>query len=310
MDPTEDSKQSSSEQPSNAQSIGTADPTTQMAEGAAEEPKDIRWIEQSPTKEGAEHVQPPKDVETRQDANGAQDVPDDRQPETDKEPLADIPTSSKEARKYTFVDSDGEECAEPKRSSDMVKDENGFEYYRCRFCGLTYNYMTTLKAHERSHGVVQPYLCNKCGESFDFMVQLEYHAKQHDKQKGYKCECGRTFYQYTDLLYHRHPGEEPPQPPPLPQPEPSVRRSATLDPSEFPTPQYMEQGFEPKHPLKVYSEVRSKPYICQYCSKSYANSRDLAYHMYSHRGERNFNPRASRYLMCRNDYSYITPGAD
>ena len=22
---------------------------------------------------------------------------------------------------------------------------------------------------------------------------------------GYKCECGRTFYSYTEMLYHKHP---------------------------------------------------------------------------------------------------------
>lgn len=83
-----------------------------------------------------------------------------------------------------------------------------------------------------------------------------------------------------------------------------------IDSTSFPCPGFAEKGFEPKHPMKVYSEVRSKPYICQYCSKSYADSRGLAYHMYSHRGEKLFNPRASRYLMCRNENSYITSGTD
>jgi len=202
----------------------------------------------------------------------------------------------------------------PKQTASTVKDENGFVYYKCRFCGLTFNFMTTLKAHERVHDVMQPYLCNKCGEAFHFMCELEYHAKQHLKQKGYKCDCGRTFYQYTDLLYHRHPGEEDPIVLPMPaEPAPSLFPSASttaIDPASFPTPEFMEKGFEPKHPLKVYSDIRSKPYICQYCSKSYADSRGLAYHMYSHRGERMFNPRSSRYLMCRNENSYMSPGAD
>jgi len=202
----------------------------------------------------------------------------------------------------------------PKEPTSTVKDENGFVYYKCRFCGLTFNFMTTLKAHERVHDVMQPYLCNKCGEAFHYMCELEYHAKQHLKQKGYKCDCGRTFYQYTDLLYHRHPGEEDPIVLPMPaEPAPPVLPSASsmaIDPASFPTPEFMEKGFEPKHPLKVYSDIRSKPYICQYCSKSYADSRGLAYHMYSHRGERMFNPRSSRYLMCRNENSYMSPGAD
>uniref|UniRef100_A0A915D5Q1 Zinc finger protein unc-98 n=1 Tax=Ditylenchus dipsaci TaxID=166011 RepID=A0A915D5Q1_9BILA len=200
----------------------------------------------------------------------------------------------------------GEKCIQDKHING-VKDENGFVYYKCRFCGLTFNFMTTLKAHERVHDVMQPYLCNKCGEAFHFMCELEYHAKQHLKQKGYKCDCGRTFYQYTDLLYHRHPGEDgepvsvpmPADPAPPVIPSPSM---PAIDPASFPTPDFMEKG--------VYSDIRSKPYICQYCSKSYSDSRGLANHMYSHRGERMFNPRSSRYLMCRNENSYMSPGAD
>ncbi|KAL3072120.1 hypothetical protein niasHS_016295 [Heterodera schachtii] len=209
---------------------------------------------------------------------------------------------------------------EQKVRTNSCKDENGFTYYKCRFCGLTFNYMTTLKAHERVHDITQPYLCNKCGESFHYMCELEYHAKTHLQQKGYKCECGRTFYQYTDLLYHKHPGEDEPLSAAVPVPSASLAdfgaltmssSSAAIHPAEFPTPEFAEQGFEPKYQLKRgLSDVRSKPYICQYCSKSYADSRGLAYHMYSHRGERMFNPRASRYLMCRNDNSYISPGLD
>ncbi|CAK5028668.1 unnamed protein product [Meloidogyne enterolobii] len=150
------------------------------------------------------------------------------------------------------------------------------------------------------------------------MCELEYHAKTHLTQKGYKCECGRTFFQYTDLLNHRHPGEDPPEPavPPIPslvETLPQLISSATLKAEremELPTPEFKEKGFEPKYQNRVWTDIRSKPYICQYCSKSYSDSRQLAYHMYSHRGERAFNPRASRYLMCRNENSYISSGID
>lgn len=37
----------------------------------------------------------------------------------------------------------------------VEKDDNGFMYYKCRFCGLTFNYMNTLRAHERVHNVSQ-----------------------------------------------------------------------------------------------------------------------------------------------------------
>lgn len=190
----------------------------------------------------------------------------------------------------------------------LEKDDNGFVFYKCRFCGLTFNYMNTLRAHERVHNISQPYVCGKCGDSFDFACQLEYHTTQHGDAKGYKCECGRTFFSYTEMLYHKHPEDIEKEKedkelygcPVLVHP--STSRVALLQ--DMPTPAFIEQGFEPKHPMKVYSDVRSKPYICEYCSKSYADSRQLAYHMYSHRGERQFNPRSSRYLMGRTGVGY------
>jgi len=196
----------------------------------------------------------------------------------------------------------------------MTVDENGFQYYKCRFCGLFFNYIGTLRAHERVHDVDQPFVCAKCGEAFHYMCQLEHHGKQHSKGEGYKCECGRNFFNYTDLLYHRHPGEDDEVAVHVPQPSPSsivpivpLQRDETV-------PRFALFGTEPKHPIirqgRDLSDIRHKPYICQYCSKSYADSRGLAYHMYGHRGERIFNPRASRYLMGRAETTttYISSG--
>lgn len=58
-------------------------------------------------------------------------------------------------------------------------DDSGFVYYKCRFCGLTFNYMTTLKAHERVHDVEEPYVCPKCNCTFHYNCELEYHMQQH-----------------------------------------------------------------------------------------------------------------------------------
>ena len=88
---------------------------------------------------------------------------------------------------------------------------------------------------------------------------------------GYKCECGRTFHTYTDLLYHKHPGED--DDVPVVEEAVVVRSRSRFPESEFPAPDFAIKGYEPKHPMKVYSDVRSKPYICQYCSKSYSDSR-------------------------------------
>lgn len=91
--------------------------------------------------------------------------------------------------------------------------------------------------------------------------------------KGYKCECGRTFHTYTDLLYHKHPSDEDEETIVTVAPIVTSKSAPRIPESEFPVPEFIEKGFEPKHPLKVYTDVRLNPYICQYCSKSYPNSR-------------------------------------
>ncbi|CAB3399214.1 unnamed protein product [Caenorhabditis bovis] len=212
-----------------------------------------------------------------------------------------------------YVASSSNDGPRPKRSeaeqdageAQATKDDNGFVYYKCRFCGLTFNFMNTLRAHERIHDVSQPFVCAKCGESFEFACQLEYHAAQHSEVSGFKCECGRSFYSYTEMLYHKHDGD-PADLIGAPETTTVVVNKASVGPTvyDLPQPAYATDGFEPKHPLRVYSDVRSKPYICEYCSKSYADSRGLAYHMYSHRGEKQFNPRSSRYMMGRQGIGY------
>ncbi|KAI1701192.1 zinc finger protein unc-98 [Ditylenchus destructor] len=99
------------------------------------------------------------------------------------------------------------------------------------------------------------HLCGKCGEAFRYMSELEYHGKSHLKQKGYKCDCGRTFNQYTDLLYHHHPGEDPDVEAYVPMPAepagpivPSPSQPA-IDPAAFPTPEFKEKGYEPKYAM-------------------------------------------------------------
>lgn len=72
--------------------------------------------------------------------------------------------SSKETKSSNDDDLDSPKIAAPAPTTtpgasdgtshaSCVKDENGFTYYKCRFCGLTFNYLTTLKAHERVHDI-------------------------------------------------------------------------------------------------------------------------------------------------------------
>ncbi|VDO98821.1 unnamed protein product [Soboliphyme baturini] len=160
------------------------------------------------------------------------------------------------------------------KSFDETEKESHGQVYKCRFCGLVYNYLTTLRAHERVHDVEEPYVCAKCGISYRFYSELEIHSKEHTGQYTYKCECGRSFAKYSDLLYHEHPGED----------EEEHVDAVVLSHKEPPT--------------KYYPDAR-RFYYCQFCCKGFASSRELKYHLYSHRGERAFTVGSSRYLMNR-----------
>ncbi|KAI1703117.1 Zinc finger protein unc-98 [Ditylenchus destructor] len=78
-------------------------------------------------------------------------------------------------------------------------------------------------------------------------------VSHYNEQKGYKYDCGRTFNQYTDLLYHHHPGEDPDVEAYVPMPAdpagpivPSPSQPA-IDPAAFPTPEFKEKGYEQKY---------------------------------------------------------------
>ncbi|KRX98980.1 Procollagen-lysine,2-oxoglutarate 5-dioxygenase 3, partial [Trichinella pseudospiralis] len=148
--------------------------------------------------------------------------------------------------------------------------------FKCRFCGLVYNYLSTLKAHERVHDVEEPYVCAKCGLSFRFYSELQTHSEEHKGTYTYKCGCGRSFAKYTDLLYHKHDSDE----------------------EDEPVEETVLAEKKPAYQGKYYPDPRNA-YYCQFCCRGYKTSHELKYHLYSHRGERAFTVGSSRYLMNR-----------
>lgn len=69
-------------------------------------------------------------------------------------PESNLLVSDQKAKAPTSV-TESASAAPAKGNSvaEQLKDENGFIFYKCRFCGLTYNYLTTLRAHERVHNI-------------------------------------------------------------------------------------------------------------------------------------------------------------
>ncbi|XP_056310093.1 zinc finger protein 382-like [Danio aesculapii] len=90
-----------------------------------------------------------------------------------------------------------------------VSEEKRFE---CVFCQRTFNKLTYLKAHMRTHSGEKPFVCTVCGKRFAQKTYLRIHQRTHSGERPYSCmECGKSFAQKSSLNVHlrSHTGEKP-----------------------------------------------------------------------------------------------------
>ncbi|XP_026103669.1 zinc finger protein 1 homolog [Carassius auratus] len=90
-----------------------------------------------------------------------------------------------------------------------TSEEKRFE---CVFCRRTFNKLTYLKAHMRTHSGEKPFVCTVCGKRFAQKTYLRIHQRTHSGERPYSCmECGKSFAQKSSLNVHlrSHTGEKP-----------------------------------------------------------------------------------------------------
>ncbi|XP_073705542.1 uncharacterized protein [Garra rufa] len=109
----------------------------------------------------------------------------------------------------THGDSTTEQTFHAAHNHTSTSEEKRFE---CVFCRRTFNKLTYLKAHMRTHSGEKPFVCTVCGKRFAQKTYLRIHQRTHSGERPYSCmECGKSFAQKSSLNVHlrSHTGEKP-----------------------------------------------------------------------------------------------------
>ncbi|XP_048044292.1 zinc finger protein 180-like isoform X6 [Megalobrama amblycephala] len=136
-------------------------------------------------------------------------VPSDEQvqPNIPQQPHAEEQTL--EGTISTHGDCTAEQNLHSGHNHASVSEEKRFE---CVFCRRTFNKLTYLKAHMRTHSGEKPFVCTVCGKRFAQKTYLRIHQRTHSGERPYACmECGKSFAQKSSLNVHlrSHTGEKP-----------------------------------------------------------------------------------------------------
>ncbi|XP_056108483.1 histone-lysine N-methyltransferase PRDM9-like isoform X1 [Rhinichthys klamathensis goyatoka] len=84
--------------------------------------------------------------------------------------------------------------------------------FNCVFCGRSFEYLSHMKKHMRTHSGEKPYVCTVCGRRFAQKIYLTTHERTHSGERPFTCvECGKSFSQKSSLNVHlrSHTGEKP-----------------------------------------------------------------------------------------------------
>uniref|UniRef100_A0A8B9FRM5 C2H2-type domain-containing protein n=1 Tax=Amazona collaria TaxID=241587 RepID=A0A8B9FRM5_9PSIT len=86
--------------------------------------------------------------------------------------------------------------------------------YGCKKCGSTFQGLSELQEHKRTHFVENSYQCPVCAKEFFRAANLRMHKHQqtHSGERPFYCEeCGGTFTRLASLQRHHriHTGEKP-----------------------------------------------------------------------------------------------------
>ncbi|XP_061201541.1 zinc finger protein 501-like isoform X1 [Neopsephotus bourkii] len=185
--------------------------------------------------------------------------------------------------------------------------------YGCKKCGSTFQGMSELQEHKRTHLVETSYQCPVCAKEFFRAANLRMHKLIHSSDRPHKCpECDKGFIRTADVWRHLHNVHK-------------IERSMVIlangmarNPWSIAhrnqhTVEYTDQpcaenhkpeeddykpyscptcgkGFDKPNLLSKHKVIhrQDKPYKCQECGMAFVQLLRLKRHQQTHSGERPF----------------------
>ena len=147
-------------------------------------------------------------------------------------------------------------------------DSKNYTFYKCKFCGITYNHPSAFKRHIHFHTAARKFKCSVCGDRFSKKHVLNSHIhSQHDESKNICEACGYVYKSKIDIDTHMN----------------SYHSDIIKKPYSC---NYCKCRFERKHHLVVHIRTHTgeRPYTCGECGNRFKSSSNLYSHMKIHTG--------------------------